>query len=222
VRDRRRNLRPKRSNRRRKVKAWLSPSEERAVSAFWDLSGEMEPFPRNLERYVALALPLTIIKLPRLRITDIQNWLAGRGAALELTCRARQLCGCLVAHWGEGLIFVYGADPQAEIRFTIAHELAHFLFDYLLPRSLALSTFGISVREVLDGLRRPSVSERLQAVFASRPLPLHINPDGTDQRGRQQSGRPRARGSGRSGRARALSATPGRVVGFSSFSTVLR
>ena len=132
-------------------------------------------FPRNLERFVALGLPLTIIKLPRLRITAVQDWLARRGAAIELACKDRQLRGCLVAHGGEGLIFVDGADPQAEIRFTIAHELAHFLVDYIYPRSLALSTFGISVRDVLDGIRAPTVSERLQAVFASKPLALHIN-----------------------------------------------
>lgn len=175
MRDLRENLRPKRTNRRKKVKVWLNSSEEGVISAFWDLSGEIEPFPRNLERYVALALPLTIIKLPRLRITDVQDWLARRGAAIGFACRDRQLRGCLVAYRGEGIIFTDGADAQAEIRFTIAHELAHFLVDYIYPRSLALSTFGISVREVLDGLRAPTISERLQAVFASRPLALHID-----------------------------------------------
>jgi len=154
---------------------WLYPSEEGVVGRFWDLCGEMEPFPRSLERYVALALPLTIVKLPRLRITDVQDWLARRGAPVPFGCSDRQLRGCLVAHGGEGLIFADGADSPAELRFTIAHELAHFLIDYLHPRSLALRALGSSVKDVIDGLRAPTPSEKLQALFASKAINIHVN-----------------------------------------------
>jgi hypothetical protein len=154
---------------------WLYPSEEGAISTFWDLCGEIEPFPRSLERYLALALPLTVIKLPRLKITDIQDWLSQRGASVALGCSDRQLRGCLVARSGEGLIFVDGTDSPAELRFTIAHELAHFLIDYLLPRSLALRTFGPWARDVIDGVRPPTPSERLQALLASKAITVHIN-----------------------------------------------
>lgn len=154
---------------------WLYPSEEGVISAFWDLCGEVEPFPRSLERYVALALPLAIVKLPRLKITDIQEWLRRRGASVAFGCNDRHLCGCLVAHGGEGLIFVDGTDSPAELRFTIAHELAHFLIDYLHPRLLALRTFGPSARDVIDGLRPPTPFEKLQAVLTSKAINVHIN-----------------------------------------------
>jgi len=154
---------------------WLYPSEEGAISTFWDLCGEMEPFPRNLERYVALALPLTIIKLPRLKITDIQNWLTRRGASVAFTCGDRRLRGCLVARSGEGLIFVEGTDSPAELRFTIAHEVAHFLIDYLHPRALALRVFGPAATDVIDGFRPPTATERLHALLASTAIDIHIN-----------------------------------------------
>ena len=154
---------------------WLYPSEEGVVSTFWDLCGEMEPFPRSLERCLALALPLTVIKLPRLKITSIQDWLSQRGVLVAFGCSDRQLRGCLVARGGEGLVFVDGTDSPAELRFTIAHELAHFLIDYLLPRSRALRTFGPWARDVIDGIRPPTSSERLQAVLTSKAITVHIN-----------------------------------------------
>jgi IrrE N-terminal-like domain len=154
---------------------WLYHSEQGVISTFWDLCGETEPFPRSLERYLALALPLTVIKLPRLKITDIQDWLSRRGASVAFGCSDRQLRGCLVARGGEGLIFVDGTDSPAELRFTIAHELAHFLIDYLLPRSLALRTFGPWAKDVIDGVRLPTPSERLQALLASKAITVHIN-----------------------------------------------
>jgi hypothetical protein len=154
---------------------WLYPSEERAISAFWDACGEIEEFPRSLERYVALALPLTVIKLPRMKITDIQDWLTRRGASVAFACSDRQLRGCLVARSGEGLIFVDGTDSPAELRFTIAHELAHFIIDYLHPRSLALRTFRPSSRDVIEGRRMPTASERVQAVLTSTAITVHIN-----------------------------------------------
>jgi hypothetical protein len=154
---------------------WLNPSEEGAISTFWRLCGEIEPFPRNLERYVALGLPLTVVKLPRLKTTEVQGWLSQRGASVAFGCNDRQLRGCLVARGGEGLIFVDGTDSPAEMRFTIAHELAHFLIDYLLPRSVAFRTFGSSARGVIDGLRPPTAAERLQALLASKAITVHIN-----------------------------------------------
>jgi hypothetical protein len=154
---------------------WLHPSEEGVISAFWDRCGEMEPFPRSLERYVALALPVTVIKLPCLKITDIQDWLTRRGASVAFDCNDRRLRGCLVARSGEGLIFVDGTDSPAELRFTIAHEVAHFLIDYLHPRLLAVRTFGSSARDVIDGFRPPTPSERLQAVLASTAINVHLN-----------------------------------------------
>jgi hypothetical protein len=154
---------------------WLYAPEERVISKFWGLCGEMEPFPRGLERYVALALPLTIVKLPRLKVADIHDWLKRRGASVAFNCKDRQLRGCLVARSGEGLIFADGTDSPEELRFTIAHEVAHFLIDYFQPRSIALHTFGHSARDVIDGFRSPTPSERLAAVLSSKVMEMHVN-----------------------------------------------
>ncbi|HEX8072047.1 MAG TPA: hypothetical protein VF546_19010 [Pyrinomonadaceae bacterium] len=152
---------------------WLDNASREAVSQFWQRCGESEPFPRSLERSVALALPVAIIKLPRLMLGDIENWLARRARPFSFNCRSRAVRGCLVAFGGQGFIFVDGADPDDERRFTVAHEAGHFIVDYWLLREAAIEKFGGCITEVFDGLRRPGVTERVHAVLADTRLGVY-------------------------------------------------
>ena len=108
---------------------WLTSSEQEAVDLFWKLCGEKEPFPRNLERPLALALPVALIKLPQLKLKDIENWIKKHGLTFTFECDYRFVRGCLIAHAGQGILFIDGTDPIDEQRFTLAHEIAHFLID---------------------------------------------------------------------------------------------
>ena len=150
---------------------WLTE----AADQFWTWAGEPEPFPRRLERSVAVALPLTTIALPRLRLHSIDTWLAQQHVALGLREGDRRLRGCLVAYGGSGLVFLDGTDPDDERRFSLAHEVAHFLLDYYLPRQAALARLGQGVRPVLDGLRPPTQTERIDALLSRTPLGLHLH-----------------------------------------------
>jgi Zn-dependent peptidase ImmA (M78 family) len=58
-----------------------------------------------------------------------------------------------------------GTDPFEEQLFSLAHEVAHFLHDYLRPRNIAIRALGPSIEEVLNGERAPSASERLAGVL---------------------------------------------------------
>ena len=150
---------------------WLTE----AADQFWTWAGEREGFPRRLERSVAFALPLTIIALPRLRLHAIDTWLAQQSVAASLHQGNRRLRGCLVAYGGSGLVFLDGTDPDDERRFSLAHEVAHFLLDYHLPRQAALARLGERIRPVLDGLRPPTQTERIDAVLSRTPLGLHLH-----------------------------------------------
>jgi hypothetical protein len=81
----------------------------------------------------------------------------------------------LVAHKGEGVLFVDGTDPEDERRVTVAHELAHFLADYWLPRVIAIKNLGTSITDVLDGMRPATALERVQSTFASATLNVNLN-----------------------------------------------
>jgi hypothetical protein len=154
---------------------WLDTSDQDAVRLFWERCGEIEPFPRSLERSIALALPVTLVKLPKLKLHKVEGWLQRRGAPFQFKCHNRVVRGCLVAFGGKGLIFVDGSDPDDERRFTLAHEIAHFLVDYWQRRDRAVTTFGYTILEVLDGLRPPTVSERVNALLVKTPIGIHTN-----------------------------------------------
>lgn len=148
---------------------------QEAVEVFWQLCGQDTDFPRNIDRVVALALPLTIIKLPGLTLQDVENWLRQRGVPFHFGCESRAVRGCLVAFAGRGLIFIDADDPEDEKRFTAAHEAAHFLADYWFPRQKALKKFGPAIAPVMDGLRKPTPSERINAVIIGTRIGVYTD-----------------------------------------------
>jgi hypothetical protein len=126
-----------------------------------------------MERAVLLALPVVVIRQPRLELRGVEAWLAERGAAFRFNCRSRSVRGCLVAYGGRGTIFVDAEDPEDERRFTVAHEAAHFMSDYLSLRERACAKFGSRIAEVFDGTRKPTVSERVGALLSGAPLGVY-------------------------------------------------
>ena len=149
---------------------WLDQTSQNAIDEFWLRAGEPECFPRTLERAIAFALPLTLVKLPRLRLWDIERYLQQRGVSFQFDTATRAVRGCLIAYGGAGVIFVDGGDPANEQRLTVAHELAHFLADYLIPRENAIQKIGSQVVEVLDGIRTPSLQERVHSILNDEPI----------------------------------------------------
>src|SRR5262249_44879137 len=151
------------------------------ASTFWEAAGMREPFPRSLREPIARALPMMLIFLPRLRLEDVRQWLIdnqrGWPCATAVTARARdgRVRGCLVAWRGWGCVFLDGADAEDEQRFSLAHELAHFLKHYWRPRREAVRRLGRQVLEVFDGLRPATPAEQLHGLLSGSGLGFHVH-----------------------------------------------
>lgn len=142
---------------------------------FWSLVGRKEPFPRSLESSVAWALPLAIVKLPHLELFQLKGWFLRKGVRLRVSGSDRPVRACLLARAGRGMVVLDGSDPEDERRLSLAHEVSHFLVDYLHPRQTAIDLLGERGREVLDGLRLPTLEERLVGVLRGVELGVYTH-----------------------------------------------
>ena len=146
---------------------------ERAA-ALWAAAPESVQRQRDIEAAVAWSAPLAVVALPNLDARRARGWLAERGVRLDDGDAGRPLRGLLLAARGVGIVFFDGRLEPADRRFTVAHELGHFLLDYLEPRERVLRE-APSLLEVVDGWRPPTRAERAQAVLARVPIGLHAH-----------------------------------------------
>lgn len=132
-------------------------------------------FPRDLMADVSIRLPVSVVLLPQLSAHAVRRWLKNRGILHQVAEADRALHGCLVARAGKAIVFINKDDDVAEARFTLAHEIAHFVLDHLLPRLRVINVFGEQIRPVLDGERAPTRDEMLSAVLKRVNLGLEIH-----------------------------------------------
>jgi hypothetical protein len=116
-----------------------------------------------------------VVNLQRLGLGSVRAWLRRHGIVGLFVGPDRMLRGCLVACGGAAIVFLEQDDDEAERRFSLAHEVAHFLRDYCQPREEAVRCFGRCVLEVLDGLRPPDANERLHAVLRNVRIGFHTH-----------------------------------------------
>jgi len=139
---------------------------EQTAGDFWELADETPAYPRAMQDAITLASPLELCPVTELRVKHVLDWARRIDVACRIRGQDRRLHGCLVAWRGKGAIFYDTGDADDEQRFTLAHELAHYLLDYAAPRERAVTILGASILTVLDGERAPTPDERLHAVLS--------------------------------------------------------
>jgi hypothetical protein len=140
---------------------------ENTALEFWALTGGAPGYPCDIKTAITWTLPLEVYAIPQLCVNDVFAWTRRVNLTLRIPGRNRRLHGCLIAYRGKGTIFCDADDAGDEQRFTMAHELAHFLLDYQAPRQRAVNILGPSILPVLDGDRSPTRTERLHAVLST-------------------------------------------------------
>ncbi|MEZ4492461.1 MAG: hypothetical protein R3C29_04000 [Dehalococcoidia bacterium] len=151
-------------------KTILMPTRVESLAAsFWSKSGVPETLPRDIESAAIWTLPVGVFRLPQLTVNLVTRWLASRGLPVMDLGPDRPLHACLLAHRGYGLIMLDGADAPGEQRISIAHEVAHFLSDYWIPRSAITGSLGTWATEIVDGTRIATTTERIGWILSMAP-----------------------------------------------------
>jgi hypothetical protein len=139
------------------------------AASFWAKAGPPPTFPRDL-RHAIGAVPLSVISLKGVSVAAVRDWFQRIAIPVPLDEPDRPLRACLVAWRGEGFAFLDLLDDPAEQVFSLAHEVGHFLRDYLQPRETVTERLGSEALDVLDGLRQPTSGERFHAVLRNMSL----------------------------------------------------
>ena len=137
---------------------------------FWRSAGRAPDYPAAIGIATCWAEPIGVVHVRQLTTGSLSSWLRSGPAPVN-----RELHGALVARRGRGLILVEAGDDDAERRFTIAHEVAHFIIEYRNPRDRIVSSLGGAVLEVLDGDRPPTTTERVHSLLEGVPLGPHLH-----------------------------------------------
>lgn len=154
------------------------------AARFWAAAGDPPPFPRDLGAVLCWVPNLHVVDVPRLTLASAAEHFARHHIPCRVPPEDRRLAGCFGGHRGVGAILYDPILEAAELRFTLAHELAHFLRDYDAPRRRIEATLGPQSLEVLDGLRPPTVSERLSGVLRGVSIRQPVNYLDRDRWGR--------------------------------------
>lgn len=144
------------------------------AAEFWAAVGG-ERYPRDVLRAAPWALPVGVVRVPALSLATVAEYLRRLEVGHPVPRGQQGLHGCVVAHGGRGLILINEDDTEDEQRFTGAHEVAHFIADYLEPRRASVESVGRAALDVLDGVRAPSLVERLRAVLAGQRLRAYVH-----------------------------------------------
>lgn len=133
-------------------------------------------FPRNIVPDALAVLPVSFVPLDAVTSSAVRAYFARRRLSPALEEDAAQtMHGCMVAFCGKGFLFYARHDAPDEQRFTLAHELAHFVLDHLQPREKAEDFFGKSILDVLNDQRLPTREELLTSALDGVPTKVQVH-----------------------------------------------
>jgi Zn-dependent peptidase ImmA (M78 family) len=141
------------------------PQIERIAREFWSKANPVHRQTLDISSAVDEVLPVRVIYIQRLSFAEIKYWLENRGVKTEFEANNRPLHGVIMIQEGFGFIFVDANDGSIQQRFTIAHEVSHFLLDYQIPRENAMLAIGTEIEDVLNGKAEATRFQQVKALI---------------------------------------------------------
>ena len=164
------------------------------ASWFWNRAGGRPQYPANIGYAASCALDAAIMDVGGLTPRTAAARLARLGISLPAAPASdnRPLRGCVSVGPRGAIILIDADDSESERRFTIAHEVAHYILEARAHRDRAERVMGERYLDVLYGARQPTDAERVDALLKrvrSTPLShfMDRSPDGGHGCGRTLS-----------------------------------
>jgi hypothetical protein len=145
------------------------------AAIFWAQSQVRVAFPRDLREAVCWLDKLHLHEIPHLTLAGAIACFRKHQIPAVAGCENRPLAGCFAGYRDRAVIGVDSTLHPTEFRFTLAHEIAHYLRDYLVPRQRLVHKLGAQSLEVLDGKRPATLNEQFAAIFRGVTLECHTH-----------------------------------------------
>lgn len=124
---------------------------ERIAREFWSTTDEKYRVNFDIAGAVEHLPAIDVIHIDRLSPGKVEDWLKDMSIEIQFGVNDRNLHGILFIRNEHACMFLDKADSETQQRFTIAHEMSHYLLDYQLPKERAMLELGTGIKEVLNG-----------------------------------------------------------------------
>ena len=137
---------------------------------FWKRAGGRFDHPADIAYAVMCALDVYVDKVPCLTLVSAAAHTGREGLWLPDGADERSLHGCVIVGRSGGAILVEESDDEAERRFTIAHEVSHYILEVKQRHERATGRMGREFVDTLHGLREATQTERIDAWLTNTRL----------------------------------------------------
>ncbi len=132
---------------------------------FWKLAGGRPQYPPDIGYAASCALAVAVHAAPGLTVRAAAARLPRFGVSIpsQFPSADRPLRGCIAVGRVGAVILVDGDDSEDERRFTVAHEVSHYILEVHAHRERAERLMGGDYLAILYGSREPSYDQRVDA-----------------------------------------------------------
>ena len=138
---------------------------ERIAREFWATTHAEFRYNYDIVKVVESSLNVQLIRMPQLSPKNITSWLSDHDMNIPLENNERNLHGALIIQNGAVLMFIDTTENDTRQRYTLAHQVSHFLLDYQMPKERTIMTLGKEIAGVLKGNAEASVEQLVQSAF---------------------------------------------------------
>ncbi len=139
---------------------------------FWQRVGARPDFPVAIGYAAMCALEVHVEEVDNLTTITAASNLEGIRIHTPGSIDERRIHGCLAVNRHGATILVEKSDDEAQKRFTIAHECAHFILAVRAHQEHAACRLGYDVSDVLHGRQEATPTARIDAHLSN----VHLKP----------------------------------------------